>query len=158
MVHVIAGIDPGKASALAVLDLNSNILLLATKRFAGLRWFVDSIKSAGTPVIVAGDKKNTDAMTNKIAATFGAVCFAPRYDIGTDRKKEMTSSDKIGNAHERDALAAAKTAFNAYANKFKQAEKTADRASYADIDKLKAMVVMRYSMHEAITGKEANRR
>lgn len=157
MAHVIVGIDPGKTSAVAVLDMNGNILFLASRRFAGLRWFVDSIRSVGTPAVAAGDKKNTDAMVSKIAATFGAVCFAPRYDISTARKKEMTDTDKIGNAHERDALAAARTAFNAYANKFKQAEKVAENSRYADIDRLKAMVVRKYSMHEVITGMEANR-
>lgn len=157
MKHVIVGIDPGKTSAIAVLDMSGSIVFLANRRFAGLRWFVDSIRSAGTPVVIAGDKKNPDAMISKIAATFGAVRFAPRYDISTDRKKEMTSADIVGNAHERDALAAARTAFNAYANKFKQAEKRAWHSSYADTDKLKAMVVMKYSMHEAMTGKEANR-
>ncbi len=156
MKHLIVGIDPGKTAAIACLDLDGNVTRLATARFAGLQWFVDEIARAGTPVIIAGDKKRPDSLVEKLASIFDAALFVPVTDISVLKKKDLTGNG-FSNLHERDALAAARTAYRAYAGKLRQAERLA-LAGNAESERVKAMVIRKYSVHEAITHKEAGRR
>jgi predicted RNase H-like nuclease (RuvC/YqgF family) len=154
--HIIAGIDPGKTAAIACLDLDGNVVRLATGRFAGLQWFVDTIAQTGSPVVIAGDKKRPDYLTEKLASIFDAVLFVPETDISVLKKKDLTHHG-FANPHERDALAAARTAYRAYAGKLRQAERLASSKS-AEADSIKAMVIKKYSVHEAVTGSGAGRR
>lgn len=154
--HLIVGIDTGKTAAVACLDLNGGVVRLTTGRFVGLEWFVDTIKETGSPVIIAGDKKRPDSLVEKLAAIFDAVLFVPQTDISVMKKKGLTAH-RFANPHERDALAAAATAYNYYVGKLRQAERIA-REKEADVDKVKAMVIKKYSVYEAITNRNAGRR
>lgn len=154
--YVIAGIDTGKTSAIACLDLDGAILSTSTGRFAGMQWFVDSLRSAGSPVIVASDKKKPDRSVEKLASIFDAVLFAPYNDISLEKKRDL-AGDSFANPHERDALAAAFTAYNAYAPKLRHAAKVAEQRK-VPVDEIKAMVIRKYSIHEAISGERAGRR
>jgi len=158
MRHIIVGVDPGKTAAIACIDLEGNPVYIDYSRFVGFDWFVDRIKSAGTPVIIASDKKNSTHVINKLAAAFGSKVFVPKEDISVRRKEEAIAGKKISNLHERDALVAALTAYNSYSHKFQQAEKLARKTSYENIDMLKAMVVKKYSMHDVINEKKAGKR
>ncbi|MGI0141445.1 MAG: DUF460 domain-containing protein [Candidatus Micrarchaeales archaeon] len=158
MKHIIVGVDPGKSAAIACLDLEGNPIHIDYSRFVGFDWFVDKIKNVGTPVIIASDKKNSTHTINKLAAAFGAHVFMPDQDISVKRKEEVAAGKKIGNLHERDALVAAITAYNAYAHKFKQAEKLARQTKYENVDKLKAMIVKKYSIYDTINNKKAGSR
>jgi predicted RNase H-like nuclease (RuvC/YqgF family) len=53
---------------------------------------------------------------------------------------------------------AAISAYRAYSNKFNQIEHIAQRNMYENIDEIKAKVVGRYSISEAIGNKKANRK
>ncbi len=150
------GIDTGKTAAVACLDLDGKVSKLATGRFAGLEWFVDTIREAGSPVIIAADKKSPDSLVEKLAAIFDAVLFLPQADISVMKKKELTAR-RFANLHERDALAAAATAYNAYAGKLRQAERIA-KESNAEPEGVKSMVIRKYSVDEAIKKREAGRR
>ncbi|MGC8676416.1 MAG: DUF460 domain-containing protein [Candidatus Micrarchaeia archaeon] len=152
---MIVGVDGGKTAAIACLGLDGKPLRLFTGRFVGLEWFVSNIKSTGEPLIIASDKKRPDYIARKLAAVFGAKLFAPSTDISVDRKKELAG--KTENLHERDALAAARVAYNAYANKLNQIEKMAKNKS-KNSDLMKALVIgRRYSMHEAALGSKSGR-
>ncbi len=154
--YIIAGVDPGKMSAIACLDLDGELVGLSTGRFAGLQWFVDSLRSAGSPVVLASDRKKPDRTVEKLASIFDAVLFAPENDISLERKRSMAGAS-TSNPHERDALSAALTAYNAYAAKLRHAAKIAGESS-ASADRVKAMVIRKYSVHEAISGARAGRR
>ena len=156
MKHLIVGIDPGKTAAIACLDLDGNVAKLATGRFAGLQWFVDVLKETGLPVVVACDKQRADSLVEKLAAIFDAVLFVPETDISVDKKKNLTAR-RFSNPHERDALAAAATAYNAYAGKLRQAGRIA-REKNAEAERIKALVIKKYSVDEAITSRSAGRR
>lgn len=158
MRHIIVGVDPGKSAAIACLDLEGKILYLDNARFVGFTWFVEKIKSVGVPVIIASDKKNSTHVINKLVAAFGSKLFVPDQDISVKAKEEMAIAKKARNLHERDALVAAITAYNAYSAKFMQAEKFARETNYKDLDKLKAMIVKKYSMHEIVTNKKTGKR
>jgi hypothetical protein len=151
MKHIIAGIDPGKHAAVACIDLDGKVVHLATGLFVGTEWLVGQIGRAGSPVVIASDKKRPDDTPKKIAAIFGAVLFSSDYDISVKRKHELARIHKVGTAHERDALSAAITAYNSYKNKLNQAGSFAKKNGIGDMDMVKAMVIKRYSMHEAIT-------
>ena len=151
--HIIVGADSGKTSAIACLDLDGKLLAL---RHAGSREPPGSLNiMAGRPVIIAGDKKKPGAMLSELSTIFDAVLFLPGMDLSVEKKKQIAQG--FENFHERDALAAAITAFNAYAGKLRQADRLA-RQSGADVDSIKAMVIRKYSVHEAISGKMAGRR
>ena len=156
MKHLIVGIDTGKTAAIACLDLDGNVARLATGRFAGLQWFVDTIKETGLPVMIACDKKRPDSLVGKLAAIFDAVLFVPQTDISVMKKKNLTSHN-FANLHERDALAAAATAYNAHAGKLRQAERIA-KEKEVEVDRVKAMVIKKYSVYEATTNRNAGRR
>ena len=156
MKHIIVGVDTGKTAAIACLDLNGEVVRLSTGRFAGLQWFVDTITLTGSPVVIACDKKRPDSLVQKLASIFDAVLFVPETDISVLKKKDLAKHN-FSNLHERDALAAARTAYRAYAGKLRQAERLANLGS-AEPEKVKAMVIRKYSVHEAITSSAAGRR
>ncbi|MDE1825734.1 MAG: DUF460 domain-containing protein [Candidatus Micrarchaeota archaeon] len=158
MRHIIVGVDPGKTAAVACLEMNGRPLSIECARFVGFDWFVERIRFAGTPVIIASDKKNSTATIGRIAAAFGSRVYAPEQDISVKKKDESVRGTKTRNLHERDALAAALCAYNAYSNKFKQAEKLGREKGFLDIDELKARIVKKYSVHETITEKQMSRR
>ncbi len=123
-----------------------------------MSWFVDKIKSRGTPVIIAGDKNRSGDVVNKLVAIFNAQAYNPRYDISVKKKRDLSAGVKhVENAHQRDAFASAMTAYNAYSSRFVHAEKMALKKNYADIEKVKAMTVMRHSVHEIMTEKKVLR-
>lgn len=153
MKHIIVGVDSGKHAAVACIDLNGNVVHLATGLFAGVEWFVQQIQQAGVPVVIATDKRKPNETPSKLSAIFSAVMFTSGYDISVKRKQELARDKNVGSLHERDALSAAMTAYNSYRNKLNQAEVFARRNNIDDIDKVKAMVIKRYSMHEAATEK-----
>lgn len=158
MKHIIVGVDPGKTAAVVCLDLEGRPIYLDHARFVGFDWFVDKIKNVGIPVIIASDKKNSTHLINKLAAAFGSKVFVPPTDISVSKKESIADKKIISNLHERDALAAALAAYKSYSHKFNQAEKLARETNYENIDKLKAMVVKKYSIHETITGKKTGKR
>ncbi|MCL5427790.1 MAG: DUF460 domain-containing protein [Candidatus Marsarchaeota archaeon] len=157
MRHIIVGIDPGKTSAIACLDLNGRPVMLRTGRHAGLEWFVGLIHEAGSPAVVACDKRNADHTASRLAAIFDAVLFSPREDIRVAKKDELRRAMKTRNHHERDALTAAVTAYNAFANKLNQVEHLSRTNGIDDIDTVKALVLKKHSFHEALAGKRAGR-
>lgn len=153
MKYLIVGVDPGKTAALAFLDLHGEVLYLTSKRFAELSWFVDTIRSVGSPVVVASDKKNPNRLVTELASVFDAVLFAPGSDVLVSKKKDITRDIPVENLHERDALSAAKIAYFHYANTLNKAERNARTKNYSDIDRLKALVLKHNSMSEVMAGK-----
>ncbi len=149
MYHIIVGIDSGKRAAVACLDLEGRPVLVANETFVGLEWFVEKITNAGTPVIIASDKKKPSKLPSKLSAIFGAVLFSAGYDIDVKRKQDVARKYRISNLHERDAMSAAVAAYNSYKNKLDQAAVFAREHKVEDPDRIKAMVIKRYSMYEA---------
>ena len=155
MRHIVVGVDPGKTCAIACVDLNGKPVSMSTKRFAGLKWFVESIHRAGSPAVIACDKKNADETVSKLAEIFDSVLFTPKEGISVKRKKKTMRSTKPSNMHERDALMAAMAAYNVHANKLNQVKHMSRSNGIEDIDGVKALVLKRHSFHEAATGKTA---
>ncbi len=157
MRNLIVGIDPGKTSAIACIDLEGNIVVLNTERFARTEWFIDNIKKSGSPVVIASDKKHANHTVAKLATIFNAVLFTPNSDMRVSKKNLLLSNKKVSNLHERDALTAAFNAYYHYLNKLNQVDHIARTKNNVNIDEIKAKVIKKYSVHEAIIGKENGR-
>ncbi len=154
-MYIIVGIDTGKTSAVVCLDLDGNVVHTCSMRSAGIGWLVESISKVGTPVVVATDKHHANETVLKLAAIFDAAVHSPEDDIFVKEKRKIAKDIGI-NVHERDALSAAIYAYNHYANKIRQAGKIATESG-ADIEKIKALVIKRHSVREAISGKKSGR-
>lgn len=152
MRYLIVGVDTGKASSIAGLDLNGRVIGTKTMNCVGINWFVDKIKDMGSPVVIATDKKRANQTVAKLAAIFDSVLFTPKDDISVDKKELFLSTNKVSNLHERDALTAAFTAYNTYANKLNQVERMSREKGVMSIDEIKALVIKKSSFKEARLG------
>lgn len=155
-MHLIVGIDPGKTSAIACLDLSGRLVCASHKTFAGVEWFIEEISKAGIPSVIACDREPDD-VARKISAAFN-VRIRSRHEGSVLAKREYARRFNINNPHERDACYAAIKAYNRFANKLHQAEHIAREQKVSEIDKIQAKILERYSIEEAINNKTANRR
>jgi predicted RNase H-like nuclease (RuvC/YqgF family) len=157
-MYIIVGIDPGKTMGIACLDLSGGLVFAGHSANEGLSWAVSTLSSVGIPVIVAGDKQNPSRMVRRINAAVGARLFTPEKEESIAEKRAIGNGARLSNQHERDAYVAAVSAFKRYSSKFRQAEHAAREMGISDIDGIKAKVVMKHSIDEAIGGRRANRR
>jgi hypothetical protein len=157
-LYIIAGVDPGKTCGIACLDLNGNLVFNDHMMHGGFDWLVSTIGRIGTPVIVAGDKPGASEMVKRINSAFNSRLFCPEREFRITEKRNAVKKLKIKDPHERDAYAAAIAAYHAYENKFKQIERKAHQNNFPDIDNIKAKVVGRHSINEAVENKKANRK
>jgi predicted RNase H-like nuclease (RuvC/YqgF family) len=126
--------------------------------FGGMDWLTSTINGIGTPVIVAGDKPEPSAIIKKINTVFNAKLFSPERDFKIEEKRIAARQIGIKDVHERDAYVAAISAYNSYANKFKQIEHIANEKDYKNIEEIKAKVVSKYSINEALGNKKSGRK
>ncbi|MCL5423617.1 MAG: DUF460 domain-containing protein [Candidatus Marsarchaeota archaeon] len=158
MTHIIVGIDPGKRSAIACVDLDGNVLYLDSKAHAGINWFVKSINSVGTPSIIATDRRRISDTIRHINSIFNARIYAPNTDMTIEEKRMLSIKISAKNQHEIDAYAACIKAYNHYINKLNQAEHQMRIYGLENIDEVKAKILNKYSINEAIYNKKSNRR
>ncbi len=156
-MHLIVGIDTGKTMAYTCLALDGRIVGVDHKASGGTDWIIDQINKIGTPSIIACDKEPNEN-ARKIAAAFNARIFYPSKELSSLDKRLIAKPHGITNPHERDACAAAVKAYNVHVNKLKQADRAARMNNVKDPDSIKAKVIGRYSIEEAISNKEANRK
>ncbi|MEM3841483.1 MAG: DUF460 domain-containing protein [Candidatus Micrarchaeaceae archaeon] len=156
--HLIVGLDLGKNSAIACLDLHGNLVMRMHGTSMGFNGIIQAITEVGVPLIIAGDKKSPNWMVRKINAAFNSRLFTPKSDITLEEKRETTKGTGIKNEHERDAYSAAIKAYNYHVGKLRQAEKIANmRSNSADAEEVMAKVIRKYSISEAMSGRTANR-
>ena len=140
---LIAGIDVGTTTGLAVYDLNRNLVYLESKRNVSISDIINQITSFGDPVIIATDKKTIPSSINKIAASFNCRVFHPDHDLSV-KEKEYIVKIPTKDDHERDALAAATFAFKSYATQFSNIQNTLEPLGLLYLsDKVKKMIINR---------------
>lgn len=157
-MYLIAGIDPGKTCGIACLDLNGKLIYRNHKTFGGQDWLVEMLNRVGTPVIIASDKPIASELVRKINSAFSSRLFCPQREFRIGEKRMAAKNLGIKNPHERDAYIAAISAYHSYENKFKQIEHIALEKKYGNVDEIKAMVVEKRSINEALEGRKANRK
>lgn len=145
--HIIVGVDPGTTIAVAVLNLDGELKGLISSRVMSVPDVVGYIREKGKPVVVATDVVPPPATVEKIKRSFKATMFVPNERIPVDEKVKLARPYGYGNDHERDALAAAVKAYNAYKNKFAQIDR---KAPAHMTDHVKAMAVSGKAIDTAI--------
>ncbi len=137
--YLIAGIDPGTTTAVALIDLSGNLISVKSKKDWSLAEVLEFINSNGKPVMIATDKKNPPEFVNKIRASFNAILYSPKEDLSLEKKRELTSKFRFLNDHERDALASAIDALKNYESKFRNIEKRVPMGF--DVERAKAEIL-----------------
>ena len=116
--HVVVGIDPGTTTAIAVADLDGEVLDVHSTRTADTAAVIEWVIERGRPVVVAADVTPMPEAVEKIRRSFEAAAWSPPTDLPVDEKQHRTRDYGYENDHERDALAATLFAYDDYADQF----------------------------------------
>jgi len=117
---VVVGIDPGTTTAVAVVDLDGELLNVTSSRSSDTAEVIEWIIERGRPVVVAADVRSMPSTVEKIRRSFDAAAWTPDDDLRVVDKKRATSEDeyRLENDHERDAAAAATFAYRDHSDSF----------------------------------------
>ncbi len=146
--YIIVGLDPGTTTGIAALNLSGDLVDLISSRAMSSSDVIEWIAARGRPLVVATDVFPTPGAVEKVKRAFNAVLFSPGADMPGVEKIALGREVGYKNDHERDALAAALSAFKKYKNKFLLVEKKAP--AEVDPDEVKALVVRGYSIENAV--------
>jgi predicted RNase H-like nuclease (RuvC/YqgF family) len=147
--YLIVGIDPGTTTAVAALDLDGNLLHLASSRQMNMAGVTESLYKVGKPLIIATDVQEMPYSVEKIRRAFSAIAFVPKQDVSVDTKVELTAPFDYANDHERDALSAALDAYRQYRHKFQNLQKRIPPGH--DLDEVRARVIRGQSLDTVLT-------
>ncbi|MFW5956444.1 MAG: DUF460 domain-containing protein [Halorhabdus sp.] len=118
--HVVVGVDPGTTTAVAVLGLDGDVLDVYSTRTADTAAVIEWIVERGRPIIVAADVTPMPETVEKLRRSVDAAGWTPERDLPVDEKKHRTREVAYDNDHERDALAAALSAFDDHEDQFER--------------------------------------
>jgi uncharacterized protein len=146
--YLIVGIDPGTTTAIAVLDLDGNLLHLASSRQMNMSDVIESLYKVGKPLIIASDVQEMPYSVEKIRRAFSAIAYSPKQDMSVDAKIDLSSPFPYANDHERDALSAALEAYRQYRNKFQNLAKRVPPGH--DLDEVRARVIRGHALEQVL--------
>jgi len=146
--YIIVGLDPGTTTGIAALSLSGELVDLISSRAMSSSDVIEWISARGRPLLVATDVFPTPGAVEKVKRAFNAVLYSPGSDVAAEEKIALARPYGYGNDHERDALAAAASAYKRYRNKFRQVERKIPQD--VDADEVKALVARGYSIENAI--------
>ncbi|MCD6398622.1 MAG: DUF460 domain-containing protein [Candidatus Aenigmarchaeota archaeon] len=140
--RIIVGIDPGITAGIAILSLDGEVLSLESKRNFKKSEIINYIISSGSPTIIATDKSSPPKIIEKINANFDSILYSPKNDLSQKEKFELTREHKLKNTHQRDALAAALSAFLRYSELIEKVDKNlAEKNLFNKKDEVKDMII-----------------
>jgi predicted RNase H-like nuclease (RuvC/YqgF family) len=116
--HVIVGVDPGTTTAATVVGLDGTVLDVYSTRTDDTAGVIEWIIERGRPILVAADVETMPETVEGIRRSFEAAAWVPGSDLPVDEKKHRTREVRYDNDHERDAIAAALSAFDAHEDQF----------------------------------------
>ncbi|MFB6194313.1 MAG: DUF460 domain-containing protein [Halobaculum sp.] len=116
--YVIVGVDPGTTTAVAVVDLDGEPLEVHSTRTADTATVIEWLVERGRPVVIAADVTPMPETVEGFRRSFDAAGWTPETDLPVDEKLHRTREATYDNDHERDALAAALSAFDDYEDQF----------------------------------------
>jgi predicted RNase H-like nuclease (RuvC/YqgF family) len=152
--YFILGIDPGTTAAYCLLSLNGNIRALRSRKGLTRADIIREVYEKGIPVMIASDVPQVPHFVEKIASTVNAPVFTPPKPIPVSEKQELarnySETDRVRNAHERDALTAAVYAYRTIQSKLQQIDRIVrEEQLHIDRNHLKALVIKGTSINEA---------
>ncbi|MBI2084549.1 MAG: DUF460 domain-containing protein [Candidatus Aenigmarchaeota archaeon] len=113
-------------AAIAVLDVNGNVLNLYSQRDMKRSEMIRHILKFGSPIIVSTDVITAPKSVEKIAARFGCILFSPESQLSFEKKKSLVKDyhGLTNNHHEMDALSASVKAWKHYRHLFEKIDLT----------------------------------
>ena len=154
------GFDPGLTVGIAILDLCGNVISTKSCKEMARAEVIKYIIGHGKTVLIATDVYPVPKNVRKLASTLNSKIYSPVKTFTVSSKTELVdsylneiSSTKYpGNAHERDALAAAIKTYKHYQNKLGQIEKRTEKLDLTaeEVDEIKSMVIMDRPISSAI--------
>jgi predicted RNase H-like nuclease (RuvC/YqgF family) len=114
--HVVVGVDPGTTTAVALVDLEGEVLDVYSTRTADAADVTEWIIERGRPVVVAADVTPMPDTVEKLRRSFDAAGWTPASDLPIDEKQHRTREAAYDDDHQRDALAAALFAHDDHAD------------------------------------------
>jgi predicted RNase H-like nuclease (RuvC/YqgF family) len=145
---VVVGIDPGTTTAGAVVGLDGTVLDTFSAREVDAAELTEWVVERGRPVVVAADVTPMPETVEKLRRSVDAAGWTPASDLAVDEKLHRTREEGYDNDHERDAIAAALSAYDDHADQFERiARKVPPRE---DLDTVVARVVAGGESVEAV--------
>ncbi|MEF8775120.1 MAG: DUF460 domain-containing protein [Haloarculaceae archaeon] len=117
---VVVGIDPGTTTAGAVVGLDGGVLDTFSAREVGAADLTEWVVERGRPVVVAADVTPMPETVEKLRRSVDAAGWTPGSDLPIDEKLHRTREEGYDNDHERDALAAALSAYDDHVDQFER--------------------------------------
>jgi len=117
---VVVGVDPGTTTAAAIVGLDGSLLDVTSSRTVDTADVVEWIIERGRPVVVAADVTPMPETVEKIRRSFDAAGWTPDRDLPVDEKLHRTRETSYDDDHQRDAAAAALSAYDAHADQFER--------------------------------------
>ena len=117
---VVVGVDPGTTTAMAIVGLDGSLLDVTSSRTADSAAVIEWIIERGRPIVVAADVTPMPETVEKLRRSFDAAGWTPERDLPVDEKLHRTREEGYDNDHERDAAAAALSAYDAHADQFER--------------------------------------
>jgi uncharacterized protein len=112
--HIIVGVDPGTTCGVAALGLDGGFVGAKSSKDMGLPQTVEYIISLGWPSLIASDVNPPPAFVSSVASKFGVTLHVPQKSLQVSEKLDLARPYGLSDAHQRDALAAAASAYSAY--------------------------------------------
>ena len=118
--HVLVGVDPGTTTAVALVGLDGEVLDVYSSRTVDAAGVTEWIVEHGRPIVVAADVTPMPETVEKLRRSFSAAGWTPDRDLAVDVKQHRTREEAYDNDHERDAMAAALSAFDDHEDQFER--------------------------------------
>ena len=147
---VIVGVDPGTTLGVAIVDLSGKLLSLRSSRQMSLSDVTSFIASIGRPVVIASDVNPMPFSVEKIRRSFHAVPYTPNHDLSIETKYALTKDDTYANDHERDALSAARAAYQFWNNRFSGIARRIPEGT--DLDEVYVGIIQGQSVEQILHG------
>ncbi|RLG56354.1 MAG: hypothetical protein DRN95_06895 [Candidatus Hydrothermarchaeota archaeon] len=127
---VIAGIDPGTTTAIAILDIRGRLLEVTSSKELSLSNALTFLMKYKRVLIVASDVTPAPKFIEKISSSLNSILYTPPEPLSIAEKvslvNERFSKEVYSNAHERDAIAAAIKAYRKYKDSINEINKKID--------------------------------
>lgn len=117
------------------MDFKGNVLDVESGRGLSVNDVIFEINQHGRLVLLACDRYPVPKTVQKIGATFKCKIFCPEK-LRVMEKKDLVRGYKTRNNHEKDALAAALKAYNAYSSKLRNLRKRHGKRFERDLRKI----------------------
>ena len=141
-MKLIAGIDPGLNTGIACIYIESGNAKTHTMRNASVSDVCDYLLAQGEPMLIASDVRRVPRAVRKIAAAFNARLFYSQ--LGVNEKIQLAKNFDYSNVHERDALAAATSAWKFFRPTFAKVDIALERKGLMHLcSAVKEMLVKR---------------